>query len=163
MKFLYSHICSAMFLVMFLTVACTSTSSGKKFRTICSEKISFKETEFFRPGFCGADSYRVLSQGIPEWSLTDRNKRRSSSLKAAVIAARYRLIGKFEGACIETCVYNCPDFTKKKLWLKKIAHEIKASPGKILFKNWDSNDQCTIIFEFTRPKLKGEFDKCGEE
>jgi len=116
-------------------------------------------------GFFDDDSYRIAGVGIADPKLQGKEERRESSLHAAELYARYSIIEKFRGSCIESCV-NPPkgwdeSQKKKKAWLSLIENEIKKKGGRVIKSTWDKNDKCTILYEFRKKGLKKEVITCG--
>lgn len=127
----------------------------------CREILSESDFASFTDGFCSDDTFRIKITASPEKEKTAPGRMKETSRKKAILAAQYRLIEGFYGACISGgCGENVPeDFLKKKKAYKdKVVRIIKE--GTVKYTQWDSNGNCTIIFEITRPGLKEFLKNC---
>ena len=92
-------------------------------------------------GWLDEETYRVTMAAVPKQGLTDKDKRRESSQKTAVLLAQARAMDTFAAL-----IYSKPyDSTKRLALAKKIGKYV--DDGKAVKVTYDGEDNCEVIYE----------------
>ncbi len=122
-------------------------------------------------GFCGEHAYRVSATGVPRSSEKVISARKDQAITAAVMMARVRMLEKFRGYCVQLVPWQYPDNLGKEarercrelLKMNKVFFselESKIHQGSVLKADWDSVQNCTVLYEFKMQGLKARIDRC---
>ena len=140
-------------LVMTVLVGISCTSMHDPATVRCEELEEIDRSKVTE-GWCGNDTYRVFRVGVPPSKEANLKIRKEKSRRAAVIMAQYNIIEKFMGYRIEAGGIIADDndvnnIKKDRERLKKLFFS-----GKVIAEEWDSDLNCTVIFQIQKAGLR---------
>jgi hypothetical protein len=158
---------AAAVLMLLVSLMVTDTASGERYvsRGIepsikpCKNILTDAEIDRFEYGFCGDDVFRMSAQGAPAASAADRQSRKDSAYRTAVLMAQVGILEKFQGACISgTGIMKDDDTGPSDLWKSDLKAVVKG--GSVIAAKWDANDSCRVVFEVRKKGLRQWGEKC---
>jgi hypothetical protein len=136
----------AVFAVVFagsLMVACGAKEGGQ-----------VKGESFKSEGWVDANTFRVISTGVPKAGLVNKIQRRGTAKEAAIIMAEKRIIEKFVGARLEGAS-GAADYASTGVAVaKEFSGDVKG--GTLVKETYDDDDNCEIVYQVEKKGLKKE-------
>lgn len=146
-------------LALLLLIPCTFSAvcaggSVVNRENICDEVISEKGLMTLSWGWCGDTAFRHRATGSTRASITNIEERKESSLGMAIANARKDILQKLKDYRIEAAgdYYWRNELPLYEKHRKEVRATIRA--GRVVASAWDEQQNCVIIYEVKRVRLK---------
>lgn len=119
----------------------------------CGKGVSKSKPE----GWINDDTFRVLGMGLPPTDSKDSFERRLISKEAAILDAKDKVVAKIVGSYIESLSVSDKGRINEKTVSERVSGRLRG--GSIISSEWDSKDNCMVVYEVYSKGLKSEMDK----
>ncbi len=125
------------------------------FSISCNLTRNSKKSDLNSEGFITNHIYRVISEGKPYENEKDKRKRKTLSLKHAILSAKATIFNNFYSYHVEGGFYAFPYEYKRKHRMHYISkYKQVVENGRIIKEKYDDRQNCYIIYQVEKKGLK---------